>query len=119
MKHWQRVIATWVSNTFGIANQQTTRIRALRFIEEAIELGQTVGLDRKDIEQLCDKVFVNPPGELKQEIGGVFTTFLALVENQGEHALDCLIRESNRIHQPDVIKKCQAAEKKKMEARLK
>lgn len=119
MKHWQRVISTWVKDTFGYENQASTRIRALRFMEEAIELGQVVGLKEKDIFQLVDKVFAKSAGELKQELGGTIVTLLALTENQGESVLDCLILESRRIHQPEVIKKCQQSEKKKIEARLK
>lgn len=78
-----------------------------------MELVQVTGLTQSQVFQVADQVFSRPPGQLKQEIGGTMVTLLALVENQGEVALDCLIAEVNRIHTPEVIKKCQKRQKEK------
>lgn len=118
MKHWQKVIATWVQSTFGVAHQQSTLERGSRFLEEAIELAQAVGIRREMALNLLDKVYNGEPGSPKQEFGGAFVTLLALAENQGEVLLDCLITESNRIHQPEIIKKCQESQRRKKEQGL-
>ena len=49
-----------------------------RFLEEALELVQSLGCTRSEAHQLVDYVFGRPAGEPKQELGGVMVTAAAL-----------------------------------------
>jgi len=44
----QRVIARWVESRFGHLNQSCPQERAMRVLEEAVELAQSVGLSQAD-----------------------------------------------------------------------
>jgi hypothetical protein len=46
-------------------------IRSLRLAEEAVELAQANGIPREKMVDLVNMVYRKPPGELKQELGGV------------------------------------------------
>jgi hypothetical protein len=49
-----------------------------RFLEEALELVQTLGCTRSEAHQLVDYVYSRPPGDPPQEVGGVMVTLAAL-----------------------------------------
>lgn len=49
-----------------------------RFLEEALELVQSLGCTQSEARQLVDYVFSRPVGEPKQELGGVMVTLSAL-----------------------------------------
>jgi len=53
------------------------RERALRLIEEAIELGQTEGVTVEDVIRVSDRVFSRPVGNPEQAVGGVGVCLLA------------------------------------------
>lgn len=81
----QTRVLTWVSDTFGaIATDQHER--CARFIEEAIELAQSVGMPGSRVTALVDHVYSRPAGEARQEAGGVGITLLALCEVIGVSA---------------------------------
>lgn len=49
-----------------------------RFLEEALELVQANGGTPDEAHRIVDYVFSRPPGDLKQEVGGVMVTLAAL-----------------------------------------
>jgi NTP pyrophosphatase (non-canonical NTP hydrolase) len=75
----QRLILGWAVRTFG-PSQFFHKERATRLVEEALEVGQAVGLARETMHTLVDFVFNKEPGDARAELGGVATTFLALCE---------------------------------------
>ena len=80
--HTQRDVLDWVRNTFG-QKFLNDRERAFRFIEEAIELVQAIGLSSSDVVAILRHVYGRPAGEYPQEMGGVMITLEALAEHLG------------------------------------
>lgn len=82
---FQSRVRAWVEACFGaeIANDRDERNH--RFLEEALELVQSLGCRAEDAHALVDYVFGRPAGEVHQEVGGVAVTFDALCS---AHSLD-------------------------------
>lgn len=75
---FQRRVGPWLLGTFGIAIARDPIERNHRFLEEALELVQSLGCTRSEAKQLVDYVFDRPIGEPHQEAGGVMVTLAAL-----------------------------------------
>lgn len=69
-------ILAWL-NTNLVWNKQE---RNQRFLEEALELVQSLDMDKETAHKLVDYVFNRPRGEPKQELGGVMNTLAILAE---------------------------------------
>lgn len=80
--HTQKDVLDWVRNTFG-QKFINDRERALRFIEESIELVQAIGLSKPDIIAVMRHVYGRPEGQYPNEMGGVMITLEALAEHLG------------------------------------
>jgi NTP pyrophosphatase (non-canonical NTP hydrolase) len=74
---FQERVRPWMLECFGpeIANDRVER--GDRFCEEALELLQASGYDRRRVLALVDYVFNRPAGEITQETGGVLVTLAA------------------------------------------
>lgn len=75
---FQQSVTEWAINCFGhtIADDRVERNH--RFLEEALELVQSIGATREECIQLVDYVYGRPVGETCQEVGGVLVTLAAL-----------------------------------------
>lgn len=73
----QRVLA-WMMECFSMEICRDGTERNHRFLEEALELVQSLGCTRSEAHQLVDYVFDRPAGDPKQELGGVMVTIAAL-----------------------------------------
>lgn len=110
----QGEIWDWCKKTFeGIAAWDTTRERAYRFLEESVELFQSVGMEKKDAQAVVDYVFERPVGEPRQEIGGTMVTLLALASHLGLDVNEALLEEYERITRPEVAQKIREKQKAK------
>lgn len=76
-------VKDWITGMLGEITFKSHRERALRFIEEAIELAQACGLERQDVAYTIEYVYDKPPGNVAQEIGGVHSTVLCLSQAFG------------------------------------
>ena len=75
----QQALLAWAVDTFGeVANSPTER--ALRLIEEAAEVVQTVGLTKEEAIRVIERVYSRPAGELGNELGGLVMTAECLAE---------------------------------------
>lgn len=86
---------TWCKEVFGPEHVLDKRVRALRLLEEAIELFQSVGGKAEQATNLVNYVFSRPPGNPIQELGGVSTCMLVLAQTLGttvEEAEDLELR---------------------------
>lgn len=73
---------TWAHETFGeIALDR--RERAMRFLEEAIELAQAAGLSIEVIDKIMWRVYQRQPGDMKKEIGQALATLELLAKATG------------------------------------
>lgn len=92
--------------------------RALRFMEEAVELVQALGVTKDLVLRVVDYVYGRPAGEVVNEIGGVGMTLLPLCEALDVSAEHCFRRELHRVNTPEMIAKVQARQVDKAEAGL-
>ena len=95
----QRRAYEWALAAFGKAQVQNERQRALRFLEEAIELYQACGGSEEQAQKLLSFVFNRPIGTIVQEVGGVGLTLLVLCEALGIDADHEEFRELSRVLQ--------------------
>ena len=88
--------------------------RALRFVEESIELAETDGVTREQCHALVDQVFdKGEPGNSYQEVGGVMVTLAAYMALKNIDAGRAFEEELSRVEQPEVIAKIRAKHKTK------
>lgn len=100
---FQTRVRAWVLTCFGASIADDMLERNFRFLEEALELVQSLGCTRAQAQSLLDYVYSRPVGETRQEIGGVMVTLCALgaaadidVASEGEYEL-------LRINNPEMI----------------
>ncbi len=75
---FQERVHYWLEAAFGVEASKNKMERVHRFIEEALELAQSLGCTQEEAHQLVDYVFSRPVGEPLQELGGTMTTIAAL-----------------------------------------
>lgn len=80
---YQDQVRQWVVRCHGPANLTDVRERCDRFIEEAIELAQSLGYEKTRVTALADYVYGRPAGRPGQEVGGVAVTLAALCSAAG------------------------------------
>ena len=75
---FQKQVKPWLIECFGLEIASDRTERNHRFLEEALELVQSLGCTQHEAHQLVDYVFNRPVGEPSQEAGGVMVTMAAL-----------------------------------------
>ena len=103
MNQNQDRIAVWAREVLGDESATNVQERALRLIEEAIELGQAVGVDAPTVHRLVDYVFGRPVGEPAQEIAGTMVCLYSAAAALGVDAQAAFEAELHRIQDPTVI----------------
>lgn len=105
MNEFQAKVRDWCVSCFGVTTADDTTERNWRFLEEALELVQSLGGSADDAHRLVDYVFGREPGEPVQEVGGTMVTLAALLSANGL-AMDVgAWREFDRISTPEVMDK--------------
>jgi hypothetical protein len=97
LKDIQPTMVEWVESRLG-KKAMLRMERARRFIEEAVELAQAVGLAERDVKLIVDHVYGKPKGRIGQEIGGVYTTLVTLAQASNCDAHICALMECDRVH---------------------
>jgi hypothetical protein len=80
---YQQEVGNWAISCFGEEIAQNQKERNYRFLEEALELVQSLGCSAKEARILLEYVYSRPIGESRQEVGGVLVTLAALCEANG------------------------------------
>lgn len=80
MSDFQSRVYQWVCSCFGVKVAADKVERNHRFLEESLELAQSLDCSREEAHQLVDYVFSRPIGEPYQEVGGVMLTLAALCQ---------------------------------------
>lgn len=75
---FQKRVLNWLMECFSNEVCCDGIERNHRFLEESLELVQSLGCTRSEAHQLVDYVFNRPIGEPQQELGGVMVTVSAL-----------------------------------------
>lgn len=78
MNWFQNRVLEWLMECFPMEVCRDKQERNHRFLEESLELVQSLGCTRSEAHQLVDYVFDRPIGEPMQELGGVMVTTAAL-----------------------------------------
>jgi 3-hydroxyacyl-CoA dehydrogenase len=98
---WTGRVAKWVADVLGSEALFDRRERAMRLIEEAIELGQVEGLTQADVDRITRYVMGRPVGVAHQEVGGVMVCVLAYCCSAGLDANEVTEQEVSRIERID------------------
>ncbi|MFZ5744443.1 MAG: hypothetical protein ACOY7T_08195 [Pseudomonadota bacterium] len=105
---FQARVGGWMQQTFSPEVRTDQVERAMRFLEEATELCQSIGLTHEKAAVVLDYVFGRPVGEPWQEVGGSMVTLAALCEAIGHDMAACGEREFARIDTPEMREKIAA-----------
>ncbi len=100
---FQTRAGAWTLDCFGpdLSGDRTERNR--RFLEEALELAQSLGGTREQAHALVDYVFSRAPGQPAQELGGTMVTLAALCHANGLDMRAEAEAELARIARPEVM----------------
>lgn len=93
----QGMISAWAETAFGYEEALGLPQRALRLLEEALELFQACDGNAEIARELVSHVFRQPQGRIGQELGGVAICVLALAAAAGLSADDEECREIHRV----------------------
>jgi NTP pyrophosphatase (non-canonical NTP hydrolase) len=105
MRSFQLRVRIWVLQCFGREIADDLTERSFRFLEEALELFQSVGCTREQAMAIVAYVYEREAGATRQEVGGVMTTLAAFCATAGIELEDEAERELYRITQPETIAK--------------
>ena len=113
MKEFQEKVKLWIEDCFGkeIANDKIERNH--RFLEESLELVQSLGCTASEAHHLVDYVFNRDKGEPTQEVGGVMSTLTSLCLANNMDLETCAYTELNRVDQPEIKEKIRLKQKNK------
>lgn len=94
---FQARVDPWMQACFGPEISSDRVERNHRFLEESLELVQSLGCSRDEALQLVDYVFDRPLGNPSQEVGGVRVTLAALCLAAGLDEDECAETELAQI----------------------
>ncbi|MGY3054364.1 hypothetical protein ACVWYG_002571 [Pedobacter sp. UYEF25] len=113
LRNIQIRISKWMLICFNEKIAYDIDERSHRFLEEALELCQSVGTTKEEAILLVDYVFNRPTGETYQEVGGVMVTLGALCNAVGKNMEDCALTEIERIESPEVMERIRVKQQSK------
>ena len=107
------IVGDWLIDCFDEKIAINKRERCDRFLEEALELVQSLHYKKEDIPFLVDYVYSRPAGEPAQEVGGVTTTLSALCYGHKINLNQAAQDELDRINKPEIKEKIRIKQKNK------
>jgi len=115
-RSFQNAVMKWAEECFtprsnkDPANQQD---RIQRFVEEAMELAQSLDLPKDHAHDLVEYVYGRPKGEPFQEVGGTIVTLSRLCSVFDIDLHTAAWTEIERASQPEVMEKIRAKDRLK------
>lgn len=105
----QKRVRSWVESRLG-GTAMESKERAMRFLEEALELVQAEGLNCTEMIKIVLHVDNKEPGQVEQELGGTILTLLAYADSKEYILSVCAELELDRIEKlpADKFRKRQA-----------
>lgn len=102
---FQSAVSKWMVETFGDKIAMDPLERIMRFLEEAMELAQTLGMTEAECGRVASYVWGRPAGEVNNEVGGVMVTLAALCHRQEVDLSAAALGELTRIDTPEMRKR--------------
>jgi hypothetical protein len=103
---WERLMGRWSELVFRERAQEITpKIRALRALEEMMELAQAENISSTEVTIIRDQVYNKPPGDPIQEVCGVMVTMAGYAMTKGIVLERCFWMEFERMMDPAIIEK--------------
>lgn len=102
---YQKRVTNCMMDCFSMEICRNTMERNHRFLEEALELVQSLNCTASEAHQLVDYVFNRPVGEPVQEVGCVMVTLAALCYAADMDMQSAGETELQRISTPEIIEK--------------
>jgi hypothetical protein len=109
-------VAEWVRTRIGDAHMQPKE-RAMRLLEEAIELAQAEGITQEQVYQQTEHVFWRPKGLPVQEAAGVAVCLLGWCAASGQLLDEIALCEIERI-EAKPVEQIRGSVARKMDADL-
>ena len=101
MDRRQQIVIDWGKRAFGEEHMDDKIARAARFLEEATEFVQAIGLPEDHAQRVLSYVYSRPPGEPAQEAGGAVNTLMAACGTVGLSLDACQRDEIDRCLSKD------------------
>lgn len=89
-------VESWVRTRLG-DDHMNRRERAMRLVEEAVELAQAEGITRDQVVRQTNHVYSRSPGDPKQEAAGIAVCLFGYCAAIGEHLNELALDEIMRI----------------------
>lgn len=102
---YQKRVTGWMMECFSMEICRDIQERNHRFLEEALELVQSLGCTKEEVAILSEYVFGRPNGNPSQEVGGVMVTLAALCTPADIDMMNEAEKELGRISTPELITK--------------
>lgn len=83
MSPLSRIVFEWGLRAFGSDHMHNKRMRALRLLEEAVELVQACEVPQEKALELILIIYKRPIGDVAQELGGIAVTLSVFCTGQG------------------------------------
>jgi len=113
-REFQTRVGGWMLECFGPTISMDRLERRDRFVEESLELAQTLPAFTADrAHALVDYVFSRPVGLTEQEVGGASVTLAALCHAEGIDQTHWAEAELARINHPEIVEKIRAKQASK------
>lgn len=91
------LVLDWAKRCFGTVHVHNPKVRALRLVEEAIEVAQAFDVDADKLHKIITVVYSREKGQWEQEIGGVMMTAAVLAGARFYDIEDLFDREIRRV----------------------
>ena len=110
----ERLILNWLKKNLPKPGSQTSKVAALRSLEEILELSQSENISKKEAMLVLDQVYSRSVGQSKLEFGQVMiclSMYAGVTQMDMEEAW---MYEFERINDPAVIAKIRARQSSKI-----
>lgn len=111
--NFQTRVGGWLWACFGGKIAQDKVERNHRFLEEALELVQSLGQTKEEAHALVEYVYGRPLGQPTQEVGGTMVTLAALCFANEIEMMSEAEYELKRVNQSDIMKRIREKQKTK------
>ncbi len=113
LSQYQSAVTNWCKNCFGEQTASDVNERCYRFLEESLELCQSLGVTSGEAKELVNYVYGRPEGVPHQELGGVMVTLAALCAAQQLNLGLAAVDELDRVNSDEVIEAIRAKHESK------